>query len=566
MVLRRIVNVISLASILLCAPLWAAVIAKVDRNQISLNESLQFVVSFDQRPNGNTPDTSGLTRDFDILGTSQSSRQTYINGQSEISTEWIYTLAPKREGNLIIPSVTLNGEATEAIAISVSEASKQVADASVFLESELDHQQAYVQQQIILKLKVYHAVSLGRNASLSEPAVNDAIVNKLKETEYQTRINGREYRVFEQRFAIFPQKSGKLEIPASILTATIPTRRNRNMFDPFNIDGQAVRIRSDAYSIDVLPQPKNYTGSEWLPADNVRILDDWNGSDLNISLGQSVTRTITTVAEGLLGAQLPPLPAPEVAGLKIYADQAEVSDGEGDKIVGSRTQSYALIATKVGQFVLPEQTLEWWDTNSNQQRKATLPAVVINVINGPATTTPKPERYDPGQVTLSPPTSPLPEEKTTETLVTDNDQQETSQLKIALAAMTLLWLLTTILWIRAGRKGSKASTPKGNNNPTEQSLLNALKKACKNQHGNQCLDHLLAWGQLRYGCGSLKELRGILRDNILNQQIDIVEAHLYRASATGDLANAFATIATRMSQIHAATSSISKDKLPPLYR
>jgi len=564
-VLKRLINACTILLLSLSIPLWAAVTAKVDRNQISLNESLQLVVSFDQRPDGNTPDTSGLARDFDILGTSQSSRQSYINGRSEVSTDWIYTLAPKRQGQLIIPAITLSGETTAPISISVSEASKQVADEAVFLESEVSQQEIYVQQQLILTLKVYHAVSLGRNANLSEPAISDAIINKLKEKEYQTRINGREYRVFEQRFAIFPQKSGTLDIPASVLTATIPSRRNRTMFDPFNIDGQAIRIRSDAFSIKVLPQPKQYTGSEWLPANNLRILDDWNGSSLNIALGNSVTRTITTLAEGLLGAQLPPLAAPDVEGLKIYPDQAEVSDGEGDSITGSRTQSYAIIATRPGKFTLPAERIVWWDNASRQQRITTLPAVEINVTAATtADSIPDSTRFDAAEARLTPPS-------VTEVTEANIQPQIVVQpsynlwLLIALIGMIIIWFITLFLYWR-NRPVKHADINNRMLPPDEKNVLKALQQACKNQHARQCLDHLLAWGKLRYECSSLKGLQTHLGDDILNQQIAIIEEHLYRSSSTGDVANAFATISTRVMQIHASKAATVNGTLPPLYQ
>lgn len=569
MVLKRLFKLIMLVIFCIALPVLAGVTAQVDRRQISLNESLQLVVSFDQRPNGNTPDTSVLSRDFDILGTSQSSRQSYINGRSEISTEWIYTLAPKRQGTLVIPPISLNGEATQALTIQVSEATKQVANGDVFMESEIDNQVVYVQQQLMLTLRIYHAVSLGRNANLSEPNISDAIVNKLKEDEFQTRINGRDYRVFEQKFAIFPQKSGQLEIPASVLTASIPTRRNRGMFDPFNIDGQAVRIMSDSYSVDVKPQPTNYPNAPWLPAKNLRILDDWNGSNGKITLGESVTRTVTIIAEGLLGAQIPPLEVPELADVKIYPDQAVVSDGEGDQIVGSRTFSYAIIVTRVGTYQLPEQQITWWDTQSNQIRKAILPATQL-VVTAAAGTKNLPDntaRFNAASPNLAPPDIALPAEEVTvkdlaESQATDTESSLVWLLSIALCIVSLLWIITLVLWWKTGRK----TTTKDIAPPHKQDSLKRLLTACAAKHSQHCLDALLAWGMERYQVASLKALQQQLNDEILDAQIEILLAHTYGKLNTANTDNAFATIATRVSKIHSLKKVNPTGSLPPLYR
>jgi hypothetical protein len=551
-------------------PALAGVSAQVDRKQISLNESLQLVVSFDQRPNGNTPDTSVLARDFDILGTSQSSRQSYINGRSEISTDWIYTLAPKRQGTLTIPSIALNGEATQAITIQVSEASKQVANGDVFMESDIDNQEVFVQQQILLTLRIYHAVSLGRNANLSEPNIPDAIVNKLKEDEFQTRIDGRDYRVFEQKFAIFPQKSGQLDIPASVLTASIPSRRNRGMFDPFNIDGQAVRIMSDSYRINVKPQPKNYPDEAWLPAKNLRILDDWNGSNLEIKLGESLTRTVTVVAEGLLGAQIPPLDVPDIADLKIYPDQAVVSDGEGDKIIGSSTFSYAIIATREGTYPIPEQHISWWDTNAQKIRKAILPATQLVVTAGSsASSAPtKTEKFDAISPKLAPPSVALPSEvvatpsQDTMDVTTEAGSKTVLWLTIALTVVSLLWFITLALWWLSSRKPKQIVNIVEANQPGLKKLL----KSCDAKNSQACLDALLAWGIEQYGTKTLKALQQQLNDEILNTQIAILQSDAFGSNAIGDINNAFATIATRINKIHAAKPKMATGTLPPLYR
>lgn len=80
----------------LSAQVYSAVIAEVDRRSIGFGETLQLIIRSDQRVTSASPETSLLSQDFDILSTSQSTRQSIINGRREFSSEWLYTITPKK--------------------------------------------------------------------------------------------------------------------------------------------------------------------------------------------------------------------------------------------------------------------------------------------------------------------------------------------------------------------------------------------------------------------------------------------------------------------------------------
>ncbi len=546
---------------MLSAQAIAAVVAEVDRLSIGFGETLQLVVRSDQQSSDN-PDTSVLAADFDVLGSSQSTRRSIINGRSEISSEWLYTLAPKREGQVVIPAIRLGSESTQPISIDVGPASQTSADAAVFLKSELDRPQVYVQQQAILTLRVYHALALGRGANLSEPSIPDAIVKKLAYNEYQTRIDGREYRVFEQKFAIFPQRSGVLDIPPSVLTATIPTRRSsRNLLDPFANNGQTVRLMSEALQIEVRPQDARYRGEHWLPANNLIILDDWNGGDTTLSLGDSATRTITVIADGLLGAQIPPLPVPDIPGLKFYPDQPVVSDGEGDKIVGSFTQSYAIIATQAGTFTLPEQRIEWWDSQAMQTRSALLPAQTLTILASGQTQTPTPNKSP----TLASPQIDAPAALMTHEQPQTTTEHDHSVWWWAIGLLTTMWLASSAmalwLWRRAPQQA--ASTP--GQSTAKHSGEKAIYQACKDKDAAATLTALRHWATLRSGQRDFAAALAAIGDDKLQQQAELLQRALFHPEGASDTHNAFATIETRVKHLHSRKNNTSNASLAPLY-
>ena len=553
---------ISALWLMLSAQAMAAVVAEVDRRSIGFGETLQLVVRSDQQTN-DSPDTSVLAADFDVLGSSQSTRRSIINGRSEISSEWLYTLAPKREGRIVIPAIRLGSDSTQPINVEVGPASQASADAAVFLKSELDRPQVYVQQQAILTLRVYHAVALGRGANLSEPSIPDAIVKKLEDNEFQTRIDGREYRVFEQKFAIFPQRSGVLEIPPSVLTATIPTRRSsRNLLDPFANNGQTIRLMSEALQIEVRPQDQRYRGEHWLPANDLMILDDWNGGDTTLALGDSATRTITVIADGLLGAQIPPLPVPDIPGLKFYPDQAVVSDGEGDKIIGSFTQSYAIIATQAGTYTLPEQSIQWWDSQSMQTRSATLPAQTLTILATGQSTEPKPSIppafAPPSQI--EEPTAPSVIEQSDANLAHNH-----SAWWWAIGVLTVLWLTSSAIAWTLWRRAPQQAATTTRQPPATDSGEKAIYEACKAKDAAATIDALRHWASLRSGQSDLDAALNSIGDEKLQQQASLLQRALFHPEGASDTYNAFATIETRVKHLHSRKKASTKASLAPLY-
>lgn len=547
--------------LMLSAQAMAAVVAEVDRRSIGFGETLQLVVRSDQQTS-DSPDTSVLAADFDVLSSSQSTRRSIINGRSEISSEWLYTLAPKREGRVLIPAIRLGPDSTQPISVEVGPASQASSDAAVFLKSELDRPQVYVQQQAILTLRVYHAVALGRGANLSEPSIPDAIVKKLTDNEFQTRIDGREYRVFEQKFAIFPQRSGVLEIPPSVLTATIPTRRSsRNLLDPFANNGQTIRLMSEALQIEVRPQDDRYRGEHWLPANNLMILDDWNGGDTTLALGDSATRTITVIADGLLGAQIPPLPVPDIPGLKFYPDQAVVSDGEGDKIVGSFTQSYAIIATQAGTYTLPEQRIEWWDSQAMQTRSATLPAQTLTILAMGQSTAPTPSKTP----TLAPPQVEEPAAPSVIEQSGENPAHDHSAWWWAIGVLTALWLASSAIAWTLWRRAPQLAATTSLQSPTTDSGEKAIYQACKNKDAAATLGALRHWAMLRSGQRDLDAALNSIGDDKLLLQASLLQRALFHPAGASDTNNAFATIETRVKHLHSRKKAATKASLAPLY-
>ncbi len=160
------------ALLLLCGtPLQAAEInARIDRNPVAENESVELVLEASQQPSSE-PDLSPLRKDFDILNTSQSSNIQIINGQSRASYAWHLTLMPKRGGQLRIPPIYFGKQRSQPINLRVTPTNTATAvkgPEKLILNLESDARQVYLRAQLLVTVRLYLGAQIG-DARLSDP-------------------------------------------------------------------------------------------------------------------------------------------------------------------------------------------------------------------------------------------------------------------------------------------------------------------------------------------------------------------------------------------------------------
>ncbi|WOX05452.1 BatD family protein [Microbulbifer pacificus] len=355
--------------------------ASVDRNELAINETFTLTLRYSGPQSGGQPDFNLLEQDFEVLSRQQSNQYRVINGHAESYVEWTLVLAPLKEGKVFLPSLHLHGQVSDAIPITVNKAGESPSGNSqqAFLEVELDKEKLYVQEQLLVKVRLYTTVGL-HDIATDPLQIAGAHVEKVDEQRYERRINGVGHAVYELTYAVFPESSGELQIPA--LNYVAVTGR-RDPFSLFNRNAQRIRLRSEAKTIQVDPKPDSYTGSHWLPAASLGLVQSWSKDPEEFKVGEPITRIITMRAEGLRAAQLPPLPKLNIEALKTYPDQPQQEDQSGaNGITGSRIETTAIVATQPGSYQLPAITITWWDSKTGRQRATQLPAFRFKVSGG----------------------------------------------------------------------------------------------------------------------------------------------------------------------------------------
>ncbi|MCU1736097.1 MULTISPECIES: BatD family protein [Pseudomonas] len=472
-------------TLLLCANLSAhaeGLLASVDRTRLNSGESVELTLESKDVTQFGKPDLAPLDPQFEVRGTRQVNQLTTLGGESQATTRWIVTLTPKENGSVVIPQLHLGELSSEPITLQVVQGEDQAAVnnlAPVFIDASLDQDSVYVQAQAVLTLRIYHSVSLYDDSSLTPLQIPDARIEQLGESRtYEKLINGVRHGVIEWRYAIYPQHSGELTIPAQVFTATLvdaQPNQNQGQVPQGAKPGKLMRVSSAQMLLQVKPQPDTWPADvPWLPARSLSLSESWSPEPDHSQVGDSLTRSLTLKAEGLSSGQLPPLPATTINGLRRYPDQAQLSNQNTERgLIGTREEREALVPTHSGSFDLPAVEVVWWNTHEEHMERSTLPARTLQVANNPGMAVDTPVS---SAANNAPPQPPLLWAWKLSTLI--------------LACTTLLGFA---LWWRA--RSQPAVHRAAQTGPSPRTLLDDLKRTCLANDPQATRQALDAWAR-----------------------------------------------------------------------
>ena len=267
--------------------------------QVAVGEQfrLSYTVNTDDAKGfraGDIPDA------FDVLmgpSTSQQSSFQMVNGHTSSSSSITYTyiLSAKKNGTFTIPAahVTAGGKSitSNELHIKVSGQAQQggqqgghqqsstgeirnagsaISGSDLFIKVTASKQHVREQEPILLTYKVYTLVGLtqlnGKMADLKSFYSREVPLPQEKQFHIEN-LNGKPYRtVTWQQYVVFPQTTGKLEIP-SITYEGIVVQQNRNVdpFEAFFNGGSGYvevkkQIKAPGITIQVDPLPQRPAG------------------------------------------------------------------------------------------------------------------------------------------------------------------------------------------------------------------------------------------------------------------------------------------------------------------
>lgn len=531
--------------------------ADVDRNSISENETLTLSVKYQGERVDSDPDFSGLSQQFDVLQNQKSMQHSVINGQINSSTEWTLTLAPKNAGQLLIPPFSLRNAASRPININVNAAaaSAQTGGEEVFLETAVDQTEGYVQEQFIITYRLYYNRRVD-NLDMPELSAPNTRIEALPRVDYQKTLGTTTYGVSEFRYALFADVSGEVKIDAQVWTVRTTDQASINRFGFGGGRYKLHRVKTQAINFQVQAKPAEYPNNAyWLPAQELSLSEKWSQDPKNFKLGEPITRSITITAVGASAEQLPELLTNTAhPDFKFYPDKpVQDTQLQAKGVVGTRTESIAIVPTKTGALTLPEVTLTWWDSRTNQLQVASLPALSVNVQASANST------QSPAQI----PAIDLPSEQE-QARVSSAEPTQLWPWVTALLALSMSNLVVLALWLRA-RGRSREPVPQSSAKSPARGL-EEIKQACKERSAKQLYQALTQWLVLNYPerPATLASLAELAADNNLQDHLERLQTHLYKDSST-QVDYSFILNAMKKIPRKDASSVASAHAIPALY-
>jgi hypothetical protein len=540
-----------LAMLLFSMQSLAAVVSKIDRADIELNESFTLEVVTDTNINMQ-PDVSVLEKDFYVGQGSQLSNTTIINGQIRRSKTWSYVLMPRTAGKITIPSISVGNESSEPLQITVSEPSyAPPGEAEVFVTSDVDFDETYVQAQVLLTIKIYRSVAT-RQPALRDPTLSGIeVLTELAgdDRSYEAVIDGMAYNVVERVYALYPQESGQIDIS--------PARFEARVLRNGRITGRKV-YESEPQTVTVLPippLPADYPDAVWLPARDLQLIEDWSRATDEIRAGEPLTRHVTISALGQLETQIPALPPPAADGFNVYPDKPELSRRiESGGIRGERKDQYAMIGVASGVVTLPALEVPWWSTTESAWQVARLPERVIKIL--PSGEAPAAELPPEAPATATDVAAVAPVSET----IPGGFWRRVSELLAA------VWLVTLLAWWWTSRPEKKQREPAPVPLHKRQSrLLKDARKAARDRDGLALRKSLLEWGALEWPDDSPRSI-GELANRVSSPLADELRrlSSLSYGPNKGDFDGEAIATAIRSFSVLKDEDSASAETLPPL--
>jgi hypothetical protein len=386
--------------------------ATVDRTSISTDQTLTLQVTLAGAfRNANKPQLPPLDG-FAVVGSSQSSQFSLVNGQLSSKVIFTYRLQPTKTGQLTIPAITIQmrGQTyeTDPIAVEVTQGQapapqqpsrgqapedvqtpQELAGQDLYVEASVDTAAPVIGQQIIYSFRVYQGVQFFNQPQLSWPEFTGFLSYDLSPNhQFYQKAAGREYLVTEVRRALFPTTEGEVSIEPSILT--IPG-------DFFN---ETVKLATQNVTVDVRPLPEGapeaFSGA--VGAFEIEASCEPTQTRVNepVTLvvrvwGKGNVNTIPDPTQG--AAEAADGAAEALAGWRVYDPQVTTDiQQEGDAIQGEKRFERLLVPKVEGTLTLPRFKFAYFDPASGEYRH--IETEPLNVVVNPG------EAQEPGPVVI----------------------------------------------------------------------------------------------------------------------------------------------------------------------
>ena len=371
---------------------FAALKAEISPKTITEGERADLILS-SETPLSGSPDFSPLTEDFSLGGYGSVQRTAILNGKRTTLYQYSVSLMPLKTGTLEIPPLTWDTEISQPVTLVVTEVGSTLpqSEEDLFLKATLSQESVYPKQQVIYTAAVYDRVGL-ISGGFVPPSAPDTEVGTLGEPQtYTKEMNGKTYQVFEQKFVLFPSKSGKINLTPALFQGFIyqkePASSRSSFFgfpDEFVFGStrnqKEIVLKADSVDLFVLEKPENLSEKWWLPSTAVSVEQVWTPTENTLKQGETLTRTIRLQARGILASSFPNLSMKDGVGYKVYPAEPKTSlsyDSSG--LIATWERDFVIMPTEDGEVQIPDLSFSWFNTQKKEETTTLILGKILNV-------------------------------------------------------------------------------------------------------------------------------------------------------------------------------------------
>ena len=371
----------------------------LSKENLGLNERLR--VNFTMNRDGDHFEAPAFKGFKVLMGPSQSTSSSWINGVRSFSRTFSFILQPTAKGSWTIgqAEITIDGtvyktaakkvEVTDAVAKPSDEQTAQdVADQNVRVISEISKTNPYLNEGILItyKLLVGSGVNVTNFNSVNAAEYTHFWNQDLPVKAYNfepTTYEGKSYQsVVLKRVLLYPQKTGKLSLKPYTFELSVDVPTNRRDFFGRLLYAPATRVASTAeITIDVkeLPQenrPASFTGAvgsfDFFVTPNKTALDAGTALEIEVRV---------TGKGNLKLFSLPELKVP--AALERYTpENKQKINNSRSGMEGSISDRYTIIPNFQGSYPIPGLEFSYFDPKAKKYVTRTTEGINIQVLGG----------------------------------------------------------------------------------------------------------------------------------------------------------------------------------------
>ena len=253
------------------------------------------------------------------------------------------------------------------LALALVAASARADDAPCLASVSLEPAQAVVGQQVLYRVRILRRTDVSNVTWVDPPSFPSLRAEWLPGTSPDPGIGdvSPHRLVYEERRALFPARSGDLEIPAARLACSTGDGTG----EPVEVEVPGARLR-----VEPLPshgRPADFSGV----VGPIEIASSVSAE--RVGVGETVSLSVTVSGAGNSWAAAPGLP--QLDGVDVHPRPPSLTLDAGRVLVARRSFPYELVPRREGSLVVPPLHVSWYDPEAGAYRVSEAPALEVRV-------------------------------------------------------------------------------------------------------------------------------------------------------------------------------------------